>query len=224
MNTTSMGRIVEDYNENNNRVGLVEFEGKRRTVYLNLVPEAVVGDCVRFHAGFATELVDPCKPGSDSAGAPPAATVESIQAYRLLSELEPQQLRKLLPLAQDRQFEAGQIVFRAGEKSRFLHLIVSGDVTLEEDTGAKVVPVYDLHAGDAMGWSALTSDAVTHFQARALTQVSTVAFPSDEIRTACERDAAMGYALMKRLLELLTDRLDATRMKLAKSLEPEILL
>jgi CRP-like cAMP-binding protein len=146
------------------------------------------------------------------------ATVESIQAYKLLSELDPRQLRKLLLLAQDRQFEAGQVVFRSGEKSRFLHLIVSGDVTLEEDTSAKVVPVYDLHAGDAMGWSALTSDAVTHFQARAITQVSTVAFPSDEIRAACDLDPVLGYALMKRLLELLTDRLDATRMKLAESL------
>jgi CRP-like cAMP-binding protein len=218
MSSGSVGRIVEEHNENNNRVGLVEFEGKRRTVYLNLVPEAAVGDCVRFHAGFATELVDPCKPESNAGAASPMATVESMQAYKLLSELDPRQLRKLLPLAQDRQFEAGQVVFRSGEKSRFLHLIVSGDVTLEEDTGAKVVPVYDLHAGDAMGWSALTSDAVTHFQARAVTQVSTVAFPSDEIRAACDLDPALGYALMKRLLELLTDRLDATRMKLAESL------
>jgi CRP-like cAMP-binding protein len=218
MSSGSVGKIVEQYNENNNRVGLVEFEGKRRTVYLNLVPEAAVGDCVRFHAGFATELVAPCKPESNSRAASPMATVESIQAYKLLSELDPRQLRKLLPLAQDRQFEAGQVVFRSGEKSRFLHLIVSGDVTLEEDTSAKVVPVYDLHAGDAMGWSALTSDAVTHFQARAITQVSTVAFPSDEIRAACDLDPVLGYALMKRLLELLTDRLDATRMKLAESL------
>lgn len=216
MNTPSVGRIVEAYNEENNRVGLVEFEGKRRTVYLNLVPEAAVGDCVRFHAGFATDLVTPCEAESNSGSLTPLPTVESIQAYKLLSELEPQQLRKLLPLATDRQFEAGQIIFHSGEKSRYLHLIVSGDVTLEEDTGAKAVPIYHLHAGDAMGWSTLTSTAVTHFQARADTQVSTIAFPGAEIRTACDRDPALGYALMKRLLELLTDRLDATRVKLSE--------
>ncbi len=216
MSSGSVGRIVEEWSENYSRVGLVEFEGKRRTVYLNLVPEAAVGDCVRFHAGFATELVTPCTPESDTGNAVRLPTVESTHAYTLLSDLEPQQLRTLLPLALDQQFEAGQIVFHSNEKSRFLHLIVSGDVMLEEDTGAKVVPVYALHAGDAMGWSALISDAVTHFQARALSQVSTVAFPSAEIRGACERDPAMGYSLMKRLLELVTDRLDATRMKLAE--------
>ena len=65
-----------------------------------------------------------------------------------------------------------------------------------------------------MGWSALTADCHTHFQARALSPVSTVAFPSERIREACDRDPAMGYALMKRLLELVTERLDKTRMQL----------
>jgi len=37
-----------------------------------------------------------------------------------------------------------------------------------------------------------------------------------ELRAACDQDPAMGYALMKRLLELVTERLDATRMKLAQ--------
>jgi CRP/FNR family transcriptional regulator, cyclic AMP receptor protein len=217
MNSGSVGRIVEAHSESDNRVGLVEFEGKRRTVYLNLVPEAAIGDCVGFHAGFATELVTPCKPDSNPGDPAPLPTVESMQAYKLLSELDPQQLRTLLPLAQDWQFEAGQIIFYSGEKSHFLHLIVSGDVTLEEGTGTKFIPVYDLHAGDAMGWSALTSDAVRHFHARAVTQVSTVAFPGADIRAACERDHAMGYALMKRLLALVTDRLDATRVKLSES-------
>lgn len=217
MNTPSVGRIVEARSEDNNRVGLVEFEGRRRTVYLNLVPEAAVGDCVRFRAGFATDLVTPCEGEGDSGITVELPTVESLRAYKLLSELEPEHLRKLLPMALDRQFEPGQIIFRSAEKSRFLHLIVSGDVTLEEDTGVKVVPVYNLQAGDAMGWSALTPGAVTHFQARANTQVSTVAFPSDEIRAACDLDPVLGYALMKRLLALLTDRLDATRMKLALS-------
>lgn len=216
MNSPPFGRIVESHTENNNRLGLVEFEGKRRTIYLNLVPDARVGDCVRFRAGFATELVNPCEPDRNPGIAAPPFGIESIQAYRLLTELDPPQLRKLLLLAVDQQFEPGQMIFRSGEKSRFLHLIVSGDVILEEDTGEKAVPVYTLHSGDAMGWSALTTDAVTHFQARALSPVTTVAFPSSDLRAACDSDPAMGYALLKRLLELVTERLDATRMKLAE--------
>jgi CRP-like cAMP-binding protein len=71
-----------------------------------------------------------------------------------------------------------------------------------------------VHPGDAIGWSSLTPGHRTHFQARALSAVDTVAFPGDRLRSACERDPAMGYALMKQLLELVTERLDAARMQL----------
>jgi hypothetical protein len=43
-----------------------------------------------------------------------------------------------------------------------------------------------------------------------------VAFPAEQIRAACESDPALGYALMKRLLEIVTERLDAMRMRLAE--------
>jgi hydrogenase maturation factor len=215
-----LGKILEEYSEGNNRIGLVEFDGKRRPVYLYLVPEARAGDYVRFHAGFATERVTitgaVIESGAATQGGEDKPDLDSLRAYRLLSELGPEQLRKLLPLAQEQRFAAGDIVFRAGEKSLFLHLIVSGDVVLEQGNGAWPVEIQTLHAGDAMGWSALGSDAVTHFQARAVTPLATVAFPAEQIREACESDPALGYALMKRLLEIVTERLDAMRMRLVE--------
>jgi len=145
----------------------------------------------------------------------PDEFAKMAQTYRVLSELDPQQLRKLLPIAEDQQFASGQIIFREGDKSAFFHLIVSGEVALEETAGSNPVRVQTLHPGEAMGWSALVSDSRTHFQARALSPVSTVAFSSPRIREACERDPEMGFALMKKLLDLVTERLDATRMQLA---------
>jgi len=215
------GRIIEVYSEGANRIGLVEFDGKRRAIYLSLVPDAQVGDEVIFHAGFATECVRHA--GEPSAAPPPAAArtrsranLEAGGAYRLLSELEPPQLRKLIPIAEDKEYGAGQIIFPAGVTSSFLHLIVSGDVVLEAITHGEEQPVQTLHAGDAMGWSAIMGESLTHFQARALTQVSTVAFPGRELRAICESDTALGYGLMKRLVELAAERLDAMRLKLAE--------
>jgi len=214
-----LGKILEEYSEGNNRIGLVEFDGKRRPVYLYLVPEAHAGDYVRFHAGFATERVtitgaaiapSPVRQSAEYAECKEdKPDLESLRAYRLLGELGPEQLRKLLSLAQEQQFEAG-------EKSLFLHVIVSGDVVLEQGNGAWPVEIQTLHAGEAMGWSALGWDAVTHFQARAVTPLSTVAFPAEQIRAACDTDPALGYALMKRLLEIVTERLDAMRLRLVE--------
>jgi len=231
MTSAVVGQILEEHTEGNNRLGLIEFGAedgiRRRTIYLNLVPDAHAGDYVRFHAGFATERVKEDfrlrQPGERefSAAEPEAPdkgkepSLETYEAYRLLSELDPQQLRKLILLARDKNFEAGEIIFQSGDKSLFLLLIVSGEVVLEDISGRQPLEVQTLQAGDAMGWSALTADSRTHFEARALSRVSALAFPGDEVRAAFDRDPAMGYAFMKRLLELVTERLDAVRMKLA---------
>lgn len=145
----------------------------------------------------------------------PDQFIEMTRAYQLLSGLEPEQLRKLLPLAEEKHFDSGQILFHEGDRSSYLYLIVSGEVALETTKGRGTVRVQTLHSGEAMGWSALSADSHTHFQARALSPVTTVAFPSARIREACDRDPSMGFAVMKRLLDVVTERLDATRMQLA---------
>ncbi len=51
------GKILEEYTVRNNRLGLVDFGGAHRPIFLDLVPGAGVGDYVRVHVGFATERV-----------------------------------------------------------------------------------------------------------------------------------------------------------------------
>jgi hydrogenase expression/formation protein HypC len=53
------GKIVEEYTVRKNRLGLVEFGETRRPIFLDLVPDAHVGDYVRVHVGFATARVSP---------------------------------------------------------------------------------------------------------------------------------------------------------------------
>ncbi len=52
------GRIVEEQTVRRNRLGLVQFGGTRRPVFLDLVPEAHTGDYVLVHVGFAISKVD----------------------------------------------------------------------------------------------------------------------------------------------------------------------
>jgi CRP-like cAMP-binding protein len=141
----------------------------------------------------------------------PEQFLEMAHAYRLLSELDPRQLRKLLPLAEERQYEKDEIIFREGDKSAYLSLIVSGEVVLEKVAGDEVVRIQTLRPGEAMGWSALTTDGHAQFRARALSPVEAIAFPSERLREACDRDPEMGYHLMKQLLQVVAQRLDAVR-------------
>lgn len=54
------GRIVErcDVGESALAAGLVEFDGLRRRVCLELVPDATIGDYVLVHAGIAINQID----------------------------------------------------------------------------------------------------------------------------------------------------------------------
>ncbi len=55
------GRIVQEYTVRNNRLGVVSFRDElgevSRPVFLDLVPDAHVGDYVRVHVGFAIERI-----------------------------------------------------------------------------------------------------------------------------------------------------------------------
>jgi hydrogenase expression/formation protein HypC len=51
------GKILEIQVMRNNRLGLVQFGETRRPIFLDLVPDARVGDYVTVHVGFATGRV-----------------------------------------------------------------------------------------------------------------------------------------------------------------------
>ena len=48
------GKILEVHTVRNNRLGLVDFGDTRRPIFLDLVPDANIGDYVTVHVGFAT--------------------------------------------------------------------------------------------------------------------------------------------------------------------------
>ena len=52
------GKLVEAHSICDSRVGVVEFGGIKRSVFLDFVPEAQVGDYVLVHVGFAISRLD----------------------------------------------------------------------------------------------------------------------------------------------------------------------
>jgi len=55
------GKVLEAEEQNGLRVGRVQFGGIVRSVRLDFVPEAAVGDYVMVHVGFAISQVDETK-------------------------------------------------------------------------------------------------------------------------------------------------------------------
>jgi CRP/FNR family transcriptional regulator, cyclic AMP receptor protein len=138
---------------------------------------------------------------------------EAAREHELLKRFESQHLEKLAGLAREVQFSSDHIIFQQGEKVSLFYLVIQGSVALESSEGPRRVTVQALHAGDAMGWSAVTdANQSAHFNARALSTVHAIAFDGAQLRAACESDPYFGYVMMRALLSLVTERLDALRI------------
>jgi len=135
-------------------------------------------------------------------------------------EFQPQHIEKLKALAKEVHFSGDHVIFREGQENADFYLIVSGRVGLEMSAAGRALRVQTLTAGDELGWSALLMGSGKHFQARALGPVEALAFDGHELLQACKDDTSFGYALMHRLLAVVAERLQATRLQVLDSYSP----
>jgi len=146
--------------------------------------------------------------------------LEVLHHHPFVAEFEPRHVERLATLAQERRFERNHVIFREGDETTEFYLIVSGLVALEVAAPDHVFRVQTLFAGDELGWSALLLGSGKHFQARTLERVDALAFEGADLLAACRDDPAFGSAFMHRLLRVVAERLQATRLQLLDAHSP----
>ena len=146
--------------------------------------------------------------------------LEMLRHHPFVAEFEPRHVERLATLAQERRFDRNFVMFREGDETSEFYLIVSGLVALEVAAPDHVFRVQTLFAGDELGWSALLLGSGKHFQARTLERVDALAFEGAELLAACRQDPAFGFAFMHRLLRVVAERLQATRLQLLDAHSP----
>jgi len=146
--------------------------------------------------------------------------VTLLQRHPFVEEFQPQHIEKLASMATRVRFERDQVIFREGDECGEFYLIMTGLVALEIAAPDHVLRVQTLSAGDELGWSAILMGRRKHFQARALERSEALAFDGGELLIACKQDAAFGYVLMHRLLGVVSERLQATRLQVLDMYSP----
>ncbi|MDW8105819.1 MAG: cyclic nucleotide-binding domain-containing protein, partial [Armatimonadota bacterium] len=143
-------------------------------------------------------------------------TLESILAeHPFFAGLEPRYVQVIAGCASNVVFEEGRIIFREGEEADRFYLIREGRVALEvHAAGIGTLTIQTLDAGDILGWSWLVPPYRWHFDARAIEQTRAIALDGECLRRKCEEDHDLGYELLKRFAEIITQRLQATRLQL----------
>lgn len=135
---------------------------------------------------------------------------EGLRSHPFLAGLAPEYVDQLAEITTTARYAGNDVVLEQGEQSTHLYLITAGRVALEISGPGQPFRVDTLAAGDEFGWSwALGTPGV--YQVRTLEPMEALVVSASELSELCERDAAFGYALMRRLLGVVAERLQATR-------------
>ena len=140
-----------------------------------------------------------------------------IDEHPLLQSMSPGHRELLADCAIEKEFKPEEVIFRQGDYADQFYLIQTGKVALEAHTLDRGnILIQSLGAGEALGWSWLFPRFVWHFQARALEPAKAIAFSGAHLLVACEIDTDLGCDLMKRISQVLIQRLQATRKRLVE--------
>ena len=145
-----------------------------------------------------------------------ARQLEEILAdVPFLEGMSPERLVLLAGCASNVHFDAGELIFREGDRADTFYVVRHGSVAVELHSPARTpMTVETIEAGEILGWSWLFPPYRTHFDARALSSVRATGFDGACLRGKCEDDPALGYDLMKRFAQVFTERLQWTRLRL----------
>jgi len=138
-----------------------------------------------------------------------------LRAQPFFQGMKPEHLDIIADSATETTFEPDQVLFHEGEPANKLYLIETGRIALEAHEPANgTALVQTLGVGDVLGWSWLFPPFAWHFRARALEPTKAIVLNGAHLLVAAERDHDFGYRLMKRVAQVVIERLQATRRQL----------
>lgn len=139
-----------------------------------------------------------------------------LEEHAFFKTLDPRLLEEMAEFASQAHFDAGQLVFRENDHADRFFAIESGRVAVELSVpGRESVAIQVLHKDDVLGWSWLFPPYRWKFDARVLEPTRAIAFDATRLRDRCEENHELGYEVMKRMTQVVLQRLNAERKKIS---------
>ncbi len=135
--------------------------------------------------------------------------------FSILNGLSDQDIRHLASAARLVTFGKGERIFEQDRPATACWLLKQGGVVIDTVVpGRDPVLIQTLGPGDILGWSWLVSPPRWHFGAVAVEPATAIELDVATLRELAAAHPDFGYALMSRFLQVLLDRLQATRARL----------
>jgi CRP/FNR family transcriptional regulator, cyclic AMP receptor protein len=137
-----------------------------------------------------------------------------VSAHPFFAGLTAEQLAALAGHGVPVRFAPDERIFAEGGVADRFWLIESGSVALDMRVpGRGDQTLETLIGGTVLGWSWLHAPYRWQFGAVAREPTTAIAFDAPAVRRRCEADAAFGYAILRSFTPVITDRLQATRLR-----------
>lgn len=128
--------------------------------------------------------------------------------HPFLRSMVPEHRSVITQGAEEKNFSAGEILFREGQPANRLFLIHQGQVALETHVpGRGDILIAMLGPDQVLGWSWLVPPFVWNFQARAVEASRATVLDGGHLLVACERNNYLGYELMKGISKVILNAL-----------------
>ncbi len=138
---------------------------------------------------------------------------------QLFEGLTHAELDKITQLCREEVYEAGVTIFEEGEAANELYIVEDGRVVLEMiirlGPGAgRQGAIGVITKGQVLGWSAITESPSLTMAARCVEKTKVITIDGEELRRLLEEDYHIGYEVMKRLIGVVSSRLNDARKTL----------
>ena len=147
--------------------------------------------------------------------------LDAIRKSYVFENISDDQLHKLDSISHEETLTAGQYVFREGDQATRLYIVEKGKVELQmkitpptsqrPTTQACVEVITD---GATFGWSAIAKPHVYKGSVQVVDSCKLIVIDAIKLIDLMESDHDMGYEIMKRSSDIITDRLMLTRQLL----------
>ena len=129
-------------------------------------------------------------------------------------DLNQTQLDRLSAIATLHELESGEVLFKEGDREDFLYILLEGQVELEIEVPTHgQMAFYKAEALDIIGWSSLTPIVRQRTaSAKARQQSLLLGLQRELLEQLCDEDHDLGYIIMRRLANLVANRLLTTRV------------
>ena len=142
--------------------------------------------------------------------------INALQTIPMYQELDPEIFNKLVSLSSLCEYDAGEDLFREGDKEDNLYIVLEGRVAIEMFIpGRGRMRIYTAEPMDIVGWSSITPVVRQRTaSARAVLPSRLVCMNAAKLYQACAEDHDLGYVMMRRLANVVASRLLTTRLQL----------